>query len=65
MDKPVAEDLPTFVKNLSEAIEISLQKATIYKQKNVKPSFNNFTWAAIFKKIEKIWLELIEQRKIN
>jgi len=65
MDKPVAEDLPTFVKNLSEAIEISLQKATIHKQKNVKPSFNNFTWAAIFKKIEKIWLELIEQRKIN
>ncbi len=63
MDKPVAEDLPAFVENLSDAIEISIQKAVSdVPEKGNNPFLQNFTWETIFKTVEKIWLELIEQR---
>ena len=64
MDKPIPKDLPTFVENFSDAIKISLQEAASdVVKKDINPSLEKFTWETIFKKVKKIWLELIESSK--
>ena len=55
VDQPVPADLPRFVDDLEVALRGALEAET----QASAPNLGRFTWAAVFGRVEKIWLELI------
>ncbi len=55
VDKPVSEDLPRFVDDLEVALRGALKAETPADA----PNLGQFTWDAVFGRVEMIWRELI------
>ncbi len=59
-DVPEPEDLPTFVDYLESKIEAALNKPPPGNPAQTMPDvLEPFTWPAVFRRIERIWLDLI------
>jgi glycosyltransferase involved in cell wall biosynthesis len=57
-DCPVAQDLPRFVDQLAQAIELSLTKE---RQENAGQLVAGMTWRAVFEQIEAVWQQMISE----
>lgn len=60
IDEPVEEDLPAFVRQLEEAISVSLQ---VSETAPSPADLSQMTWSGIFARVESVWNELIGQRR--
>ncbi len=62
-DVPVPEDLPAFVTALEDRIEAVLRMPPLGDPAKTMPDvLRPFTWDAVFARIERIWLEVIDAR---
>lgn len=63
IDTPAPEDLPQFVDGLASAIESNLdrQRGDDLTQ-GARKLLQRFTWSAVFRRIERVWLELATSR---
>ncbi|MCP4541142.1 MAG: glycosyltransferase family 4 protein [Chloroflexi bacterium] len=55
-DSPVSEDLPAFVNDLTESIEIALSKSPL-DNRGLTAALEPFTWSAVFRRVERVWLK--------
>jgi glycosyltransferase involved in cell wall biosynthesis len=55
-DSPVPEDLPAFVDDLTETIEIVLDRPAL-DNRGLTIALEPFTWDAVFRRVERVWLE--------
>lgn len=63
IDTPAPEDLPQFVDGLAEAIDSNLGNPRgDDSTQRVSELLERFTWAAVFRRIERVWLELARSR---
>ncbi len=63
IDTPAPEDLPKFVDRLSAAIDSNLGNPRGNDStQRVSELLERFTWAAVFRRIERVWLELARSR---
>jgi glycosyltransferase involved in cell wall biosynthesis len=63
IDTPVPDELPEFTARLASSIERALDDAQRGRQTAVRPAaLEAFTWAAVFRRVEDIWLELTSSR---
>ena len=61
IDTPVAEELPAFEGRLEAALVAALEAATPEPADgNPPPAVDAFRWSAVFQRIEKVWLTLLE-----
>jgi glycosyltransferase involved in cell wall biosynthesis len=63
MDQPYPEDLPAFVQNLTQAIEIQLSKAVQNPQIDIsliESTLAAFTWQGIFARVQKVYDNILQ-----
>jgi glycosyltransferase involved in cell wall biosynthesis len=63
MDQPYPEDLPAFVRDLAQAIEIQIARAIELPQIDLSPVMGKlaaFTWRGVFARIQKVYFNVLE-----
>lgn len=63
-DKPMAEDLPTFQKNLIQALEVQIKKV-VHKErisKKNREQIDQHSWTNIVKRIEQVIIQIVTRR---
>lgn len=60
VDKPVPEELPAFVDRLVAALETGTKKPSVNADE-VAARVAPFTWTAVYQRIAKVWLEILER----
>ena len=64
IDIPEHKELPQFAQNIATAITRAIAKPKLKSRNNgdtrLQSSLKHFTWQKVFKRIEKVWLELLE-----
>ncbi|MCF8068304.1 MAG: glycosyltransferase family 4 protein [Desulfobacterales bacterium] len=66
MDQPYIEDLPTFVRNLAQAIEIQIARTIEYPQINlshVMDKLSTFTWQGVFERVQNVYFGVMEEMR--
>lgn len=59
VDRPLAEDIPSFVSNLETALEKSISAPPIDDPEEMLPgALSHFTWNEVFSRTEKVWREI-------
>ncbi len=53
VDTPHQDDLPQFTRDLKNTLELALKTSS-----NTRPDLHQFTWKAVFKRVESIWQSL-------
>ena len=56
IDTPVAADLPAFTARLAAALSRALDA-----EPGAAPRVDTFTWAAVFARVEAVWISLLEK----
>ena len=60
MDRPYPEDLPAFVKNMAQALEIQIAGAMENPRIDLSPikdKLAEFTWRGVFERVEKVYFD--------
>ena len=73
IDTPVKEELPEFVHRLVVALETAMKKSAVVMNINNKNGDENevasivapFTWTAVYKRIEKVWHAVLEEKPLH
>lgn len=66
MDQPYPEDLPAFVRNLAQAIEIQIAGAIELPQIDLSPvrgKLAAFTWQGVFARVQKVYFNVLEGKR--
>jgi len=66
MDQPYPEDLPAFVRNLAQALEIQMARSISHPNPDIsliKDKLSAFTWQGIFEKVEKVWFKVVQKKQ--
>jgi glycosyltransferase involved in cell wall biosynthesis len=65
-DTPIAEDLPAFVDDLATAIERALAQPPLDADDGaLRSSLAQFTWEAVFERIEAVWQDLLGKEHVK
>jgi len=59
VDRPVEQDLPAFETALEKALERALKRGQVGPLMPPPEALAPFTWAAVFRRVEKVWRELV------
>jgi glycosyltransferase involved in cell wall biosynthesis len=64
MDQPYPEDLPSFVQNLAQSIQLQMERAVENPQIDllrVRNKLANFTWQSVFERVQEVYFNALEK----
>ncbi|HMK64613.1 MAG TPA: glycosyltransferase family 4 protein [Thermodesulfobacteriota bacterium] len=65
MDQPYPEDLPSFVQNLAQSIQIQMERAVGSPQIDlslIRNKLDTFTWQSVFDRVQEVYFNVLDKK---